>query len=101
MHIHQDVHLFVDDHAVVTLNRSFEKTQATLASTIVIGSQMMIDFQKEIFEELLATLSELLSQEDFSFEEFRVQAESAFQQTNLQLQAFAEKTSSEQYWSVT
>lgn len=57
----------------------------------------MIDFQKEIFEELLATISELLSDEEFSFDEFRQQSESAFQQTNLQLQAFSEKTSSDEY----
>lgn len=100
MHISQDIRLFTDEDATIQIKRSFEQNDATLSSTIVIGSQMMTDFQKEIFEELLATISELLSDEHFSFDEFRQQAESAFQQTNLQLQAFSEKTSSDQYWAI-
>jgi hypothetical protein len=100
MHISQDIRLFADENSVIQIKRSFERNAATLSSIIVIGSDLMTEFQKEIFEELLATISELLSDEAFTFDGFRQQAESAFQQTNVQLQAFSEKTSSDQYWTI-
>ena len=100
MHISHNAAIFAQDQATIQIKRSFEEQSATLLSTIVIGSAMMVDFQKEIFEELLATISELLSDETFDFDSFRTQVESAFQQTNIQLQAFAEKTASDQYWKI-
>lgn len=100
MHLTKDIRTFSPEHTIVSLHRKFESNRATLLATIVIGTSAMVDFQKEMFEELLAGISELLSDELFDFDSFKESAEYAFQQTNLQLQAFSEKTSSDSHRSI-
>lgn len=100
MHLTKDIRTFSPEHTIVSLHRKFESNRATLLATIVIGTTAMVDFQKEMFEELLAWISELLSAESFDFDSFKESVEYALQQTNLQLQAFSEKTSSPQHRSI-
>jgi hypothetical protein len=54
MHLTKDIRTFSPENTIVSLHRKFESNNATLLATIVIGANTMVDFQKEIFEELLA-----------------------------------------------
>lgn len=95
MHVTQETRSLFEDIQTIHLHRPFESNHARLIADIVIESNTMVEFQREIFEELLGWLAELLSSETLKFGEFKEAAEYAFQETNLQLQAFAEKTAAD------
>ena len=83
-------HIFYDaDHGI-----HFEKSYAKERSFyfhIVFGTDQFLDYQKDLFQDFLGTVIDIIESEENDFIDVKSQFEKALQDLNTKLQAFSDK----------
>lgn len=74
--------------------------QRTLSCHIVLDTQKFVDFQKDLVQDFLSTIVEVLERPETTFESFKAEFEASLQDLNNKLGIFADKIKDVESFSI-